>query len=174
MAFEPEDFLKPFEHVQDANSFHLSDSLFGKPVHLDLPPINFFGLYKFQLTKFMVLELVAAGLILAIFIPLASRARDGNLPTGRWWNGFESLLTFIRDQVARPAIGAHDADKYVPFLWTTFLFILVCNLLGMVPWMGSPTASIWVTGALAVVSFFMMHGSPIRKMGVVHHFKSLW
>ena len=38
----------------------------------------------------------------------------------------------------------------MPFLWTMFLFILFCNLLGMIPFLGSPTASIWVTGALAL------------------------
>ena len=42
--------------------------------------------------------------------------------------------------MARPNLG-HGADKYVPFLWTLFLFILFCNLLGMIPFLGSPTAS---------------------------------
>ena len=68
----------------------------------------------------------------------------------------------------------HPADKYVPFLWTIFLFILFCNLLGMIPFMGSPTASIWVTGALGVISFFMMHGVAIAKMGFGSYLKSLW
>src|SRR5882762_9252286 len=63
--------------------------------------------------------------------------------------------------------------KYVPFLWTVFLFILFCNLLGMIPFMGSPTASIWVTGALGLIAFFMMHGAAIAKMGFVPYVKSL-
>jgi F-type H+-transporting ATPase subunit a len=122
----------------------------------------------------MILELVAAALILLIFIPLARRARNGELPKGGWWNAFESLLTFIREEVAKPNLGEHHADLYVPFLWTLFVFILFLNLLGMIPLMGSPTASIWVTGAMAVVSFVMMHGAAIAKVGPVHYFKSLW
>jgi len=62
----------------------------------------------------------------------------------------------------------------VPFLWTIFLFILFCNLLGMIPFLGSPTASIWVTGTLGLISFFMMHGAAIAKMGFIRYVKSLW
>jgi F-type H+-transporting ATPase subunit a len=55
-----------------------------------------------------------------------------------------------------------------------FLFILFCNLLGLFPFMGSPTASIWVTGGLAVCAFVMLHGAAILKAGPVHYVKSLW
>src|SRR5438105_13192140 len=44
----------------------------------------------------------------------------------------------------------------------------------MIPFMGSPTASIWVTGALGLISFCMMHGAAIAKMGPVSYVKSLW
>jgi F-type H+-transporting ATPase subunit a len=128
----------------------------------------------FQITKYMVLELIAAALILAIYIPLARRVQSGAPPRGWWDNTFEVLLTFVREDVAKPGIGEHDADCYVPFLWTMFLFILFMNLLGMIPFLGSPTASIWVTGGLALISFVMMHGAAIAKVGPVHYFKSLW
>src|SRR5262245_16561384 len=190
------------EHVQDTDKadpfWHIFHELFGG-VQFKLLEIPITENYTFVLTKFMFLELVAAGLIIAIFVPIARRAAAGGPPVGVWWNMFESLLTFIRDEIARPTLGGHDehhheeapgvgpfvaaqdqieshpppahhshaasaahalgnhhplekhehpADKYVPFLWTVFLFILFCNLLGMIPFMGSPTASIWVTGAL--------------------------
>jgi F-type H+-transporting ATPase subunit a len=160
------------DHVKDAPEIHLTDTLFGG-VHIPLPELNLFG-YHFQVTKFMVLELLAAGLAAAIFIPLCRRAARGELPTGPFWNAFESLLTFIREQVAKPTLGDHDADGYVPFLWTLFVFILFCNLLGMFPFLGSPTASIWVTAGLAVCAFVMMHGAPIAKHGLIHYLKSTW
>jgi F-type H+-transporting ATPase subunit a len=116
--------------------------------------------------------LLAAGLMLAIFIPLARRARTGEPPRGVFWNCFEVLLTFIRDKVAKPYLGEHDADKYVPFLWTQFIFILFCNLLGMFPFLGSPTASISVTAALAIMAFAVIHASPIAKLGVAGYLKS--
>jgi F-type H+-transporting ATPase subunit a len=126
------------------------------------------------MTKYMLLELIAAVLILLIFIPLAQRARSGEPPRGAWHNAFETLLTFIRDEVAKPNLGEHDADRHVPFLWTVFLFVLFCNLLGMFPFGGSPTANIWVTGGLAVCSFIAIHAAAVAKMGLGHYLKSLW
>lgn len=159
----------PMHHVQDSSVWEFFDRMAGDKVELQLP-----HLFGFQITKFMLLELLAAGLILAIYIPLARRAANGALPKGPWWNCFESLLTFIRNEVARPNLGEHDADRFVPFLWTLFLFILFCNLLGLFPFLGSPTASIWMTGGLALCSFIMFHGPPIAKKGVVGYFKSIW
>jgi F-type H+-transporting ATPase subunit a len=160
----------PFQHVQDTDIWEFFTSLFGDKQEIRLPyfDINIEALdfhYRFQVTKFMILEVIAAVLILLIYLPLARRAQTGELPKGRWWNAFESLLTFVRDEIAKPNIGEKDADRYVPFLWTLFLFLLFCNLLGMIPFMGSPTANIWVTGALALVSFIMLHGAAIVKQG---------
>jgi F-type H+-transporting ATPase subunit a len=159
----------PFEHVQDDIKWAVFRAF--EPA---LPVIHL-GFYDLQITKFMLLELVAAGLMLAVFIPLSRRAASSDLPRGPWWNAFEGLLTFVRDEIAKPNLGEHDADQYVPFLWTMFLFILFCNLLGMIPFgFASPTASIWVTGGLAVCSFVMLHGAAIVKMGPIHYLKSLW
>src|SRR5262245_50871388 len=165
----------PIHEVQDQEGFWpFFESLFKEPVGISLfkseTPISIFGYEWYpKITKFMLLELIAAGLILLIYIPLARRMRNGELPTGKWWNFWEGMLTFIRDEVARPNLDgpAHDehelggagqdhmpghheppghplehekhvADKFVPFLWTLFLFVLFCNLLGMFPMMGSP------------------------------------
>jgi|SRR4051794_6091861 len=146
-----------FDHVVDSPRIDLFESL-GWSIHL-----------PFGLTKFMLLELVAAGLILAIFVPMAKRAQSGEPPRGWFANAFESLLTFIRERVAKPAVGEHDADTFVPLLWTVFLFVLFCNLLGMIPFLGSPTASFAVTGALAVVAFVTIHGAAIAKQGFGHY-----
>src|SRR5207248_9167232 len=98
----------PIDHVIDEKGqWTIFTDLFGGlqiPL-LDLHPLGI----PFTMTKFMVLELIAAGLILAIFIPLARRAAAGGSPQGAWWNSFESLLTFIRDQVAKPTLNAPEA-----------------------------------------------------------------
>jgi F-type H+-transporting ATPase subunit a len=114
------------------------------------------------LSKFMVLELIAFGIILAIFIPACRRIAKGGVPRGRLAHGVEAVLLFIRDEVAIPTLGTHDYKRFLPFLWTLFIFILVMNLLGMVPYMGSPTASIAVTGVLALVAFVVIHYNGIK------------
>jgi F-type H+-transporting ATPase subunit a len=120
-----------------------------------------------QVTKFMVLEVVGCLILLVTFLPLAWRARRGAAPRGRIWNLLESMVVFIRNQVARPTIGAHDGDRYTPFLLTMFFFVLVCNLLGLVPWCGSPTGALATTGALAVITFGVVVVAGSRAMGPV-------
>jgi F-type H+-transporting ATPase subunit a len=161
------DHYDPFDHVMDNEGV---DLVGGKSIQVHL-----FNIGNFRVvTKFMILEVLAAVLVAAIYIPLARRVRNGEPPRGAWSNAFESMLTFIREEVARPNLGDHDTDKHVPFLWTLFLFILFCNLLGMFPFLGSPTACIYVTGGLAVVAFVVIHGAAIAKMGVVHYVNSYW
>ncbi|HPP51828.1 MAG TPA: F0F1 ATP synthase subunit A, partial [Thermoguttaceae bacterium] len=163
------------QHVSDGDSFHIPVGLWemlpvwlrgahSHPGQIPLPAIG-----DLQLTRFMVLEAVAGLLMAAIFIPLARRMRAGGPPRGLAWNLLESMLVFIRDRVARPAIGQH-ADRFLPFLWTTFFFILFCNLLGLVPWAGSPTGALAVTGALAGITFAMVFAAGVVAHGLKGYF----
>jgi F-type H+-transporting ATPase subunit a len=154
-------------HVQDADSFHLP---FG--VHVHLPRLQL-GPWEVQLTKFMVLEVVVAVLMIAIFVPLAWRIRRGGRPRGLFWNFFEMMLLFVRDQIARPAIGRRHADRFLPFIWTVFFFILFCNLLGMIPWAGSPTGSLSVTAVLALASLVVVMGTGITRHGPIGYWRGL-
>jgi F-type H+-transporting ATPase subunit a len=175
-----------FSHVEDAPSFHVPKKmgshwdipqpfLLEKPlvVHTGKPIIDdMFKPLDFQLTKFMAIELAVALILAALFIGLGQALKGGAIPRGRFRNLLEAMLMYFRDNVARPCIGRHDADKFVPFLWTIFFFVLACNLSGMVPWMGSPTGSLAVTGALAFTTFLVVIGSGMRKLGAVGFWKA--
>ena len=124
----------------------------------------------FQITKYMVLEVIVAVALMAVFIPLARRIRTGDRPKGRIWNLIEVLLIYVRDEVARPSIGKADADKYLPYLWTIFFFILFSNLLGLVPFMGSPTGALGTTAVLASATLIVVLATGFKKMGVVGFF----
>ncbi len=139
----------------------------------------------FCISKYMVLELLVGALMFLAFSWLAKRISSGTPAKGRFANLLESMLVFVRDQIARPAIDDkhahadehghvhHDGDKFVPLLWTLFFFILGCNLLGMVPWAGSPTASFGVTLALAVATFLGGFVGGVQSMGLAGYFKNL-
>ena len=149
----PQPFSGSFAAIQPKTGF--------KPIDDMIEPLDM------RLTKFMILEVVGAIIISLIFIRLAKRMKQGGTPKGRLWNLFETMLLFIRDEVARPAIGKHDADKFMPFVWTIFFFVLICNLLGMVPWSGSPTGAIGTTAALALITFVTVIGAGMAKMGPI-------
>jgi F-type H+-transporting ATPase subunit a len=125
-----------------------------------------------KLTKFMVLEVVVALVMCILFIGLARRLRGGERPRGRLWNMLEVVLVYLRDNVARPAIGSHDADRFMPLIWTIFFFVLGCNLMGMLPWTGTPTGALGVTVALALVTFLAVVGSGMKKLGPIKFWKA--
>jgi F-type H+-transporting ATPase subunit a len=121
----------------------------------------------FAISKFMVIEVFVALVLAALFIRLANKMRTSIVPRGKMWQFLEGIMFYVRDEIAMPAIGHHDADRFVPLLWTMFFFILVCNVLGLVPWVGSVTASFSVTLALAAITFGTVMIAGMRKFGVV-------
>lgn len=133
---------------------------------------QFIGPVNFQPTKFVVLELFAALIVCAVFIPYARRIKNGDRPQGRFWNMIDATVCYIRDEVAVPGIGSEDAKRFLPFVWTIFFFVLTLNLLGMVPGLGAATGSISVTAALALSVFVVVMGTGMKKMGVVGFLKA--
>lgn len=122
----------------------------------------------FCISKFMVIQVIVALLIAWAFITFANKLRKsgGNATKGRLSNMLETFLVFMRDQVARPAIG-HDADQYVPLLWSIFFFVLGMNLMGMLPWMGAPTGAFACTGGMALVTLLTGIIMGSKKFGLV-------
>ncbi len=170
-----------FEHVFDSSYIDFPKFLggrrnlpnpLGRTKEHPLIALNGYPVLTGQFTRFMLLELVAAVLLLALFITAARKTRNGEAAKGRVANLLEVLVVFIRDDVARPTIGAKDASRFVPFLLTVFLFILTLNFVGLLPWFGSATGSISVTAVLAVLTFLLVIGTGIRKMGLLTFLKA--
>lgn len=180
-----------FHHVRDFPFLELPGG-----VHLPLPNIG-----GFQITKFMVLQVVAGVLTFLVFRGLAKRVASGEPTRGRFWNFWEAIALFVRDEVVRPTIGdghhdpedghgepheahghdghqehasavGHHADQFLPFIWTCFFYVLFCNLLGAVPMLGSATGSICVTGVLAVSVFVYNIYNGSKQFGVAGFWKN--
>lgn len=128
---------------------------------VDSPEFLGMDLSRWGITKHVLMLWIAA-VILVILLSVACRQK-GAVPRGLR-NLLEPLLLFIRDQVVLPNLG-EAGHRYLPFLWTLFLFILMCNLLGLVPGGATATANISVTAALAIVSFLVTHFAGLRQNG---------
>jgi F-type H+-transporting ATPase subunit a len=118
----------------------------------------------------MVMEVIASVLLIMVMIPVVRHISRTAYSRGWFMNMFEAMLLFIRDDVARPAIGGHGADRFLPFLWTAFFFVLFNNLLGMIPGCASATGNVNVTGALALMTLGVVISAGVREMG----FKGYW
>src|SRR5580704_9662106 len=112
-----------------------------------------------QFTRLMVMELIVAFLMIIIFVPVVRHIARTPYSRGWFMNLFEAILLFIRDEIARPSIGGHRADEFLPYLWTAFFFVLFNNLLGMIPWCSSPTGNINVTAVLALMTLVIVIGT---------------
>jgi F-type H+-transporting ATPase subunit a len=157
----------PLAHVVDHPTLELPHWQFPYSWEIELPRFTLPFIGEVQITRFMTTEVIAAVLVLLIVLPLTRHIANQSVTRGPLFNAFEAMLLFIRDKVARPAIGGHGADAFLPYLWTVFFFILFNNLLGLIPGMASATGNINVTAALAVMTLAMVLIAGMRESGPV-------
>ncbi|HBE71016.1 MAG TPA: ATP synthase F0 subunit A [Planctomycetaceae bacterium] len=125
------------------------------------------------ISRYMIIEVVVAIIIFLVFTWLAGKIKDGGAPKGKIWNLLESFLTFLKTEVVEQGIEPHDSPKFLPLFWTIFMFIVGCNLMGMIPWVGSPTAALAVTAVLAIIVFAVGTFCGVKKFGVAGYLKNL-
>jgi F-type H+-transporting ATPase subunit a len=120
-----------------------------------------------------------------------SEGNDRYLTSGRIGQMVEVLTLALRDKVIEPVLGS-ATNKYLPYLLTLFFFVLLNNLLGLVPLLdlqhiagalfmgdshwavvgGTATGNLAVTAGLALISFIVIQVHGLRELGVggwVHH-----
>ncbi len=132
-----------------------------------------------------VMLVVNAILTMLLIIPAARRIQTGPARSledfraqGISANLVESVCVYMREDVFRDVLG-DQTDRFCPILWTFFWYILVCNLVGLIPILditamfglghhghgigGTATQSIWVTGALAIIAFLFYNVTAFIK-----------
>ena len=116
------------------------------------------------------LWMLVAMLVVAAFLYIGT-ARPQLVP-GRAQAAVEYLYDFIRDMM-RENVGK-EGLKYAPLIFAVFIFVLACNLLGLIPFLGAftPTSHIAVTFGLAVIVFAMVLIVGFAKHGL--HFFTLF
>ena len=118
----------------------------------------------FSITKNVVLLFLIALIMFLAFTAVArSYKKNPKAPKG-FANLLETLVVFVRDDIAVPNIGNHKYERYMPYLLTVFFLILIGNLLGLVPIIsGTLTNDIVFTGTLAVITFLITTFSGNRN-----------
>jgi F-type H+-transporting ATPase subunit a len=118
------------------------------------------------ITNAVAMEFLVVFLLLAFFV--AVRARMSVEKPGGLQHTVEALQELIAEQ-ANGVIG-HGYERYMPYAITLWYFILLSNLLGLVPGFESPTASPAVPLGCALVTFVYYHFHGIRTHGF-HYIK---
>jgi len=115
---------------------------------------------------YIVMCLIVAA-VLILFFGFASRKLN-IIPSKL--QGFLELLIQTFENLLVEIIGERG-KKYLPLIATIGLFILVCNLLGLVPGLMSPTSKLNVTLGCALVVFFYYHWQGIKTQGLFKYLK---
>ena len=147
----------------------------------------------FTLMSNHVFMLIVAALLLILLLPRLARVPergdevDRLTPKGAR-NAIQTICEFLRNFVAKPNLGPYT-DRFIPYIWSAFFFILTVNLLGLLPLdavtrplsdavgldhgiYGTATGNIWTTFTLAICTLVMIvvNGLRLHGMGYVKHF----
>jgi len=152
-------------HVMDSN--YLDFEPFGT---IPLPHIELFGL-DISITRYVVFMWIVAILLVVILVSASKSYKKSLIPKG-FVNVIEIVVIFVRDEIVMPTIRENQ-DKYLPYLLTTFFFILFSNFFGLIPFSATITSNIAVTATLAMLSFIMTQLAGIRSYGFFGYFKAI-
>lgn len=151
-----------FHHGHESyNEYFIShlDMNSGKIVKLDSHGHEIRPTLDISITKNVVAIFMSIFFMMFIFISVARAytRRKGHAPKGLQ-SFLEPIIIFIRDDIAKASIGEKKYEKYLPFLLTIFFFIIINNLLGIIPFFpggANVTGNIGVTAVLALFTFII-------------------
>ena len=113
------------------------------------------AIYDLSITKNIASMIIAAVLLIVLMLNVAKayKVRGSKKAPKGFQSLMEPVIIFMRDEVVKPNIPGKSAAKYTPFILTIFFFILINNLLGLLPGSANVTGNLAVTAALAIISF---------------------
>ncbi len=154
-------------HLQDSRAWHE----LGIEHFPSFPPIHILGMeVDLSITKNVVMLWLAIAVLVVLF-RLAFRRKKA-VPGGMA-GALESMVLFVRDEIAVPNMGRALGGKMTPFLCSLFFFILTCNLFGLIPGFSTATGNIAVTAGLAIITFIMTQLYGIKENGIGGYLKHL-
>jgi len=159
--YEYADYIMTHEHIyknEGQGLVYAKDEKKEGDVGTDTYSISNGHPLDFSITKSIAGMLFILTLMVLLFLSIAKKyKKNPNMAPSGSQGLLEPLIIFIRDEVAIPSLGAKKADKYLPFLLTVFFFIWMCNILGLIPFIGgfNITGTLAITMVLAVIVFII-------------------
>lgn len=113
---------------------------------------------NFSITKNVFSMFMSAIVMFLLFLVVARSYKKNQLAPKGIAGFLEPLVTFVRDDIARPNIGEKKYAQYMPYLLTIFFFIWINNLIGLIPFFpfsSNLTGNIYFTFVLAFITFIV-------------------
>ncbi|MCG6917768.1 MAG: F0F1 ATP synthase subunit A, partial [Deltaproteobacteria bacterium] len=104
--------------------------------------------------------------LILIFTVLVNRRRS--MVPGPWQHLSELLVSWIKD-LSIDALGEKWGRRYYPLICALFIFLLLCNWIGLIPFMEEPTKDLNTTLGLGIMGFFIAHGTAIKVKGLKNY-----
>lgn len=141
----------------------------GAPAFFDMDPAH--DGTQLVATNLQLFQIAAVLLVLVCFsgVPRYLRTGQGDY-VSRLFAGF---ATWVRDEMVYAVMGKELGAKFLPYFLTLFFFLLFMNVMGLVPHGATATASIFVTGAMAIVTLLSMIGGGMVAQGPIAFWKHL-
>jgi len=127
---------------------------------------------EWGISKAVLMMIISSAVLIVMFAWAMRRVRLEGAPTGIT-NALETIVVFVRDEIAMPAMGRKWGGRFTPFLCTVFFFVLMCNLLGMVPGGYTATSNLNVTATLALITFALIVIMALLDQGPVKYIKHM-
>ena len=179
-AAKPVDFITP--HITDSYEIEIPwfNAEFAKEICLGRheangecgpmwDPVHIGGLeVNLSPTKHVFFMAFAALIAIVVLVGAASAQRKHQATAGHtkgFAGGIEAMVLYLRNEVILPNVGPHG-DAFVPFGLTLFFFILLLNLLGLIPYGATATGNIAVTATLALITLVVVEVTGVITQGV--------
>jgi F-type H+-transporting ATPase subunit a len=147
----------------------LLNRLFGAPVTALLNKLNIHPLHPAApINDRLTLQLVVAFVLVLFFIVV--RAKLSVEKPGSLQHLAEMTYGFV-DEQAQAVMGQDGYKSHLPFVTTILMFVLLCNIIGLLPGLETPTASPVVPLGIALVTFFYYNYQGVRAQGPIGYFK---
>lgn len=122
-------------------------------------------------TQYSFWLIVSSIVLLIIMFAFARRAAV--VPHGRFANAMEYLVQYLESDIGMGILGKDSWRRHMPFLGTLFMFIVVNNVIGIIPGMKPGTGTISTTAALALIAFVYFVWVGVKNHGAFGYLKSL-
>ena len=146
------------------------------------PVANFLNSISIPFNKHVLMLWIAAAVTLIISLWATRRYRKNKTAQPKGISHiYEMLLEFIKQDIILPNIGEKHANRWTPLAATFFIFILMCNFIGLIPFFekvgggggATATGNFGVTLGLATITFFAIIIAGTLRHGFIGHWKNM-